>query len=69
MVPRFQLGLINVSLTDARTNQTGAGGVTFLTPLLWSPIQTSHADGNGLFQFTDHGATNQPQRFYRATSP
>jgi hypothetical protein len=37
----------------------------------WTPIGSAveNPAGSGHFQFTDLGATNFPQRFYRVTSP
>jgi hypothetical protein len=37
----------------------------------WSNLgpATETPPGSGLFQFTDHQATNYPQRFYRVRSP
>jgi hypothetical protein len=74
--PRF----LNFDLLgDGSLSLSGTGGVgqsyvllmasNLNPPLVWSPIQTNLADTNGLFQFTDPGVPNQPQRFYRLQTP
>jgi hypothetical protein len=42
---------------------------TNLASANWISIGTNTAPINGVIQFTDHGATNYPTRFYRAVSP
>jgi autotransporter-associated beta strand protein len=44
------------------------GAANLLSPV-WTPIATNLADTNGVFQFTDPGATNNLQQFYRIRSP
>jgi autotransporter-associated beta strand protein len=44
-------------------------GATNLVSPVWTPIATNVADTNGVFQFTDPGATNTLQQFYRLRSP
>ena len=44
-------------------------GATNLVSPVWTPIATNLADTNGVFQFTDPGATNNIQQFYRIRSP
>ena len=44
-------------------------GATNLVSPVWTPIATNLADTNGVFQFTDPGATNNLQQFYRLRSP
>ena len=36
------------------------------SPVIWTPIGTNAADGNGQWQFIDTQATNYPLRFYRS---
>jgi len=54
---------------------TGGAGQTYilltssnLSSSVWTPIATNMADTNGVFQFTDPGATNGMQ-FYRISTP
>ncbi|MCX8092402.1 MAG: NAD(P)H-hydrate epimerase, partial [Verrucomicrobiae bacterium] len=43
---------------------------TNLNPVIvWLPLLTNTADGNGNLNFTDSSATNFPQRFYRLRGP
>ncbi|HZV34137.1 MAG TPA: Ig-like domain-containing protein, partial [Verrucomicrobiae bacterium] len=45
-------------------------GTTNLSPpVTWTVLSTNQADTNGMFQFTDSGATNYPARFYRTAVP
>jgi len=56
---------------------TGAPGQTYILlgasnlvpPVVWVPIQTNTADGNGLFNFNDAQATNYSGRYYRIRTP
>ena len=54
---------------------TGGAGQTYilltassLVAPVWTPVATNVADTNGVFNFTDPGATNR-QQFYRVRSP
>jgi hypothetical protein len=47
---------------------TGLASIWYLTPpAIWTPVSTNAADSiDGTWQFTDAGATNYTQRFYRS---
>jgi len=58
-------------------NFTGIPGYTYLIqgatnltpPITWTTLGTNAADINGLFNFTDLGATNCKARYYRTAIP
>jgi hypothetical protein len=45
------------------------GTTNLAPPVNWQPISTNLAAPDGSWQFTDTGATNYPQRFYRSVYP
>jgi hypothetical protein len=64
----FQFGFSNPSGASYRVLASPNPGAPHNT---WSNLgsATETAPGSGQFQFTDHQATNHPQRFYRISSP
>jgi hypothetical protein len=58
----------NLLTTPGATNRVLAA--TNLTPpVIWEPIYTNVAPGNGTWQFTDTNANLYPIRFYRSSTP
>ena len=61
---------------SVQMNFTGIPGYTYLIeaatnlnpPITWSTLGTNVADINGLFNFTDPGATNYNGRYYRTAA-
>ncbi len=56
---------------------TGVAGQSYIllmatnmmTPMAWLPVATNTADTNGVINFSDPQATNNPRRFYRLLAP
>jgi len=69
------IGALNAGLSFSFTNAPGTGFTVWATTNLMLPfsqwLNLGHPTESpaGQYQFVDSLATNQPQRFYRVTSP
>jgi autotransporter-associated beta strand protein len=76
VVPVIAAGSLTFAGGGFTLGGTGGAGQTYILLMAadlvspaWTPIATNVADTNGIFSFTDPGATNNLQQFYRIRSP
>ena len=76
VVPVIASGTVAFAGGGFTLGGTGGAGQTYILLMasnlvspVWMPMATNMADTNGVFNFTDPGATNNLQQFYRVSSP
>ena len=76
VVPVIAAGTVALTGGGFTLGGTGGAGQTYillgatnLMPPAWTPIATNVAGTNGVFGFTDPGATSNVQQFYRVRTP